>query len=85
MIHNCLHPYTVVKKYGHDTTGCWINSENKFKVTAKMKSDTEAILKSKKSNKIAYVASSATKSSDASSCDCVSLKHYRACTDTYVM
>jgi len=50
-----------------------------------MKSDAEAILKSKKSNKIAYVASSGTKASDASSCNCVSLKHYRACTDTYVI
>ena len=84
-IHNCLHPCTVCKKYGHDATGCWINAENKLKAAAKMKSDAEAILKSKKSNKKAYVASSAAKESDASSCNYVSLKCYRACTDTYAM
>jgi hypothetical protein len=50
-----------------------------------MKSDAEAILKSKKSNKKAYVASSVAKESDASCCNCVSLKWYRACTDTYAM
>jgi ankyrin repeat protein len=61
MIHNYLHPCTVCKKYGHDATGCWINAENKLKAAAKMKSDAEAILKSKKSNKKAYVASSAAK------------------------
>ena len=31
MIHNCLHPCTICKKYGHDATGCWINAENKLK------------------------------------------------------
>ena len=31
MIHNCLHPCTVCKKYGHDTTGFWINTENNLK------------------------------------------------------
>jgi ankyrin repeat protein len=61
MIHNYLHPCTVCKKYGHDATGCWINAENKLQAAAKMKSDAEAILKSKKSNKKAYVASSAAK------------------------
>jgi hypothetical protein len=50
-----------------------------------MQSDAEAILQSKKSNKKAYVASSAAKESDASSCNCVSLKCYRACADTYAM
>jgi hypothetical protein len=54
MIQNCLHPCTVCKKYGHDATGCWINTENKLKTTAKMKSDDEDILKSKKSNKKVY-------------------------------
>jgi hypothetical protein len=28
MIHNCLNPCTVCKKYGHDPTGCWFNTEN---------------------------------------------------------
>ena len=51
----------------------------------KMKSDAEAILKSKNSNKKAYVASSAAKESDASCCKCVSPKCYRACADTYAM
>ena len=60
--------------YGHDTTDCWISVENKLKAAAKMKSDTEAILKSKKSNKKAYVASSGVKDSDDSCCNCVSLK-----------
>jgi hypothetical protein len=82
MIQNCLHPCTVCKKYGHDPTGYWINAENKLKAAAKMKSDAEAILKSKKSQKKTYVASSAAKESDASSCNCVSLKCYRACADT---
>jgi hypothetical protein len=85
MIHNCLNPCTVCKKYGHDATGCWINAENKLKAAAKMKSDADAILKSKKSNKKAYVASSAAKESDASCCNCVPLKCYRACADTYAM
>ena len=85
MIHNCLHPCTVCKKYGHDATGCWINAENKLKAAAKMMSDAEAIFKSKKSNKKAYVASSAAKKSDASSCNCVSVKCYRACADTYAI
>jgi hypothetical protein len=84
MIQNCLHPCTVCKKYGHDSTDCWINTENKLKTTAKMKSDDEDILKSKKSNKKAYVASSVAMESDASSCYCTSLKYYRDYTDTYV-
>ena len=50
-----------------------------------MKSDAEAILKSKKSNKKAYVASSAAKESDASCCNCVSLKWYHTCTDSYTI
>jgi hypothetical protein len=34
----------------------WFNTENKLKEAAKMKSDAEDILKSKKSNKKAYTA-----------------------------
>ncbi len=85
IIHNCLNPCTVCNKYGHDATGRLINAENKLKAAAKMKSDAEAILQSKKSNKKAYVASSAAKESDASSCNCISLKCYRACANTYAM
>jgi hypothetical protein len=85
MIHNFLHPCTVCKKCGHDSTVCWINTENKLKAAAKMKSDAEAIFKSKKSNKKSYVSSSVGKESDASSCNCVSVKCYRACADTYAI
>jgi hypothetical protein len=31
MIHNCLHPCTVCKKYGHDATDCWINPRTRSK------------------------------------------------------
>ncbi len=85
MIHNYLNPCTVCKKYRHDATGCWFNVENKLKTTAKMKSDAEAVLKSKKNNKKEYVASSVPKESDVSCCIFVSLKGYRPCSDTYVM
>jgi hypothetical protein len=47
--------FTVCKKNGHDTHGCWFNTENKLKEAVEMKSDPEDILKSKKSNKKAYV------------------------------
>jgi hypothetical protein len=42
---------TVCEKNGHNAHGCWFNAENKLKEAAKMKSDAEDILKSKKSNK----------------------------------
>ncbi len=42
---------TVCKKNGHNAHGCWLNAENKLKEAAKLKSDSEDILKSKKSNK----------------------------------
>ncbi len=47
--------YTVCNKNGHDAQGCLFNVENKLKEAGKMKSDTEDILKSKKSNKKALM------------------------------
>jgi hypothetical protein len=47
---------TVCKSNGHNAHGCWFNAENKLKEAAKMKSDAEDILKSKKSNKKTLVA-----------------------------
>ena len=61
------------EKNGHDANDCWFNAENKLNEAAKMKSDAEAILKSKKSNKKAYVAGVAAKESDASCRNCVVL------------
>ena len=66
-----------------NATGCWISTESMLQTAAKMNSDAEVIMKSKSSNKKAYVASSASKDSDVSCCNCVSLKCYRACVDTY--
>jgi hypothetical protein len=47
---------TVFKKNGHDAKGGWFNTENKLKEAVKMKSDTEDILKYKRSNKKALMA-----------------------------
>ncbi len=45
---------------GVHNTDYWINTENNLKSATKMKSDSEVILKSKKTNRKAYVSSSAT-------------------------
>ena len=50
-----------------------------------MKNDSEDILKFKKSTKTAYVTGFAANKSDESCCNCVSLKCYRACTDSCAM
>jgi hypothetical protein len=76
---------TVCKKNGHDTQDSWFNAENKVKEVAKMKSDAEDILKSKKSNKKAYTAGFPADEPNEECSNCVSLKCYRACTDTYAM
>jgi hypothetical protein len=44
-VSNVVITYTVCMKNGHDTHGYWFNTENKLKETAKMKRDTEDILK----------------------------------------
>jgi hypothetical protein len=50
-----------------------------------MKSDTEDILKSKKSKKKALMTGFAPNEHNYEFLNCVSLKYYRACTDTYAM
>jgi hypothetical protein len=76
---------TVCKKNGHDAHCCWFNTENKLKEAAKMKSDAEDILKSKKSNKKAYTAGFPANEPNKECLNCVSLKCYRACAETYDM
>jgi hypothetical protein len=76
---------TVCKKNGHDAQGCWFNAENKLKEAAKMKSDAEDCLKSKKSNKKALMAGFVANEQNEECLNCVSLKCYRACADTYAM
>jgi hypothetical protein len=76
---------TVCKKNGHNAHGCWFNAKNKLKKAAKMKSDAEDILKSKKSNKKALMAGFAPNDHIDECLNCVSLKYYRACADTYAM
>jgi hypothetical protein len=61
------------------------NSENRLKKAAKVKSDPEDILKSKKSNKKAYVAGFPANEPNEECSNCVSLKCYRAFSDSYVM
>jgi hypothetical protein len=65
---------TVCKKNGHDAHGCWFNAENKLKEAAKMKSDAEDTLKSKKSNKKAYTAGFPANEPNEECLNCVSLK-----------
>jgi hypothetical protein len=50
-----------------------------------MKIDTEDILKSKKSNKKVLLAGFAANEPNEECLNCVSLKCYRACADTYDM
>jgi hypothetical protein len=69
---------------GHNVHGCWFNEENKLKEEAKMKSDTEDILKSKKSNKKSLMSGFVPNEHNDECLNCVSLKCYRTCTDTYV-
>ncbi len=76
---------TVCKKNGHNVRGCWFNVENKLKEAAKMKSDAEDILKSKKSNKKALMVGFVPNDHIDECLNCVSLKCYRACADTYDM
>ena len=76
---------SICKKNGHDTHGFWFNTENKLKETVKMKRDTEEILKSKKSNKKAFLACFPANEPNEGCSNCVSLKCYRVCTDSYVM
>ena len=71
------------KENGHDAHGCWFDTENKLKEAVKMKSDTEDILKSKKSNKKTYVSVFPADEPNEECSNCVSLKCYRACTDSY--
>jgi hypothetical protein len=77
--------YTVWKKNGHNAHGCWFNVENKLKEATKMKSDAEDILKSKKSNKKTLMSVFTPNEHNDECLNCVSLKCYRACADTYVM
>jgi hypothetical protein len=76
---------TVCKKNGHNVHGCWLNTENKLKEAAKMKSDTEDILKSTKSNKKSLMLGFAPNEHNDECLNCVSLQCYRACADTYDM
>ena len=50
-----------------------------------MKTDAEETLKSKKGNKKAYTAGFLPNEQNEECSNCVSLKCYRACTDSYVM
>ncbi len=84
-VHKSVITCTVCKKNGHNAHGCWFNTENKLKEVATMKSDGEDILKSKKSNKKALMAGSSPNEHNDECLNCVSLKCYRACADTYVM
>jgi hypothetical protein len=76
---------TVCKKNGHNVHGCWFNAENKLKEATKMKSDTEDILKSKKNNKKTLMSGFAPNEHNDECLNCVSLKFYHACADTYDM
>ena len=58
---------------------------DKFKEVVKMKSDSEEILKSKKSNKKSFVTGFSTNEPNEECSNCVSLTYYRVCTDSYVM
>ena len=58
---------------------------NKLKEAAKMWSDAEDILKSKKGKKKAYVAGFAANEPNDTCFNCVSLKCYRACANSYAM
>jgi hypothetical protein len=62
-----------------------LNAENKLKEAAKLKSDAEDILKSKKSNKKVLMTGFAPNEHNAEYLNCVSLQCYRACVDTYAM
>ncbi len=73
---------TVCKKNGHNTHGCWFNSENKVKEVTKMKRDTEDILKSKKNNKKTLISGFSPNEHNDECLNCVSLKCYHACADT---
>ncbi len=75
---------TVCKKNGHNAHGCWFNAENKLKEAVKMKNDTEDILKSKKTNKKSLMSVFSPNEHNDECLNCVSLKCYRVCADTYV-
>jgi hypothetical protein len=46
---------TSCKRNDHEAQGCWFHTENKLQEASKMKSDNEDILKSKHSNKEAFM------------------------------
>jgi hypothetical protein len=77
--------YVQVEWTRHQRLLSWFNTKNKMRETAKMKSDSEDILKFKKNNKKVYVTGFAANKSDESCCNCASLKCYRACTDSCAM
>ena len=76
---------TICNKHGYDAQRCFVNAENNLKEAAKMKSDAEDCLKSKKSNKKALMAGFVANEQNEECLNCVSLKCYRACADTYAM